>query len=109
MPDTPPVDSPPAPASEIAPEVPPVAPADVPPAPKAPPDQMTHPWIGRSFGFEYQGKWLEGSAYRKDRGLDASGWYGTLFYENLEELLNRAAFTPAQRTEVIETIQRLGA
>lgn len=93
--------------------VPPVAPppespqpAPVDQTPEAP-AQQTHPWTKRSFGFQHQDKWLQGTAYHKDHNLDASGWYGDLFYESLEDLINRAAFTPDQQKIVLETIQRL--
>ncbi len=80
-----------------------------PQAPKPPesPAQQTHPWTKRSFGFQAYGRWLEGTAYHRDHHLDASGWYGELFYESLEELMNGAKFAADEQKTVLETIQRL--
>ncbi len=110
MTDTPPVQEAPP-----APDVPPVAPVAEPPPsePVTPtpessaPEQQVHPWTKRSFGFRHGDKWLEGTAYQKGHMLDASGWYGTLFYESLEELMNAAQFAPEEQKTVLATIQRL--
>jgi hypothetical protein len=103
VPDNPPVEEIAAPQAETPP-----------PEPVAqPPEQQVHPWTKRSFGFQYNGAWLEGSSYvvnRLPNGRtqdDASGWYGTLFYESLEQLINSAKFVPEQQAEVLATIQRL--
>ncbi len=55
----------------------------------------------------HRDKWLEGTAYRREHMLDASGWYGILFYESLEELVNHAEFAPDEQKHVLATIQRL--
>lgn len=78
------------------------------PAEPPPPFWFSRKYVGRAFGFTWNGVFIEGSFY--DMGsnrLGADGLYGKTEYQSLDDLVNMADGTQEEKQALISKITSL--
>lgn len=95
------------PPAPTAPEIPsPVAPpVDTPVQAEPAPEPPRH-YINRSFGFTFNGTFIQGNLFDTGAGADIDGWYGDKEFTSGQDLIKVANLTQDQNNEVMTTVQR---